>query len=176
MYYAEIKRVDVANGPGARVSLFVSGCNHHCEGCFNQIAWDFQYGKPFTENTVMELIEAMQPVYISGISILGGEPFEPQNQEVLLPFLKHVRSIYPQKDVWCFTGFLYDSELLGESRANCVYTRELLEQIDILVDGRFEANKRDLMLQFRGSSNQRVIDVKKSMAMGCVVLWDRLVY
>lgn len=142
MYYGEIKKVDVANGPGARVSLFVSGCTHHCKNCFNQQTWDFQYGRPFTEQTEQEILQALQPSYISGLTVLGGEPFEPANQRCLLPFLKKVRAQYPDKNIWCFTGYLFDTELLGQSRAVCEATREMLEQIDILVDGRFEEEKK----------------------------------
>lgn len=176
MYYGEIKKVDVANGPGARVSLFVSGCTHHCKNCFNQQTWDFQYGRPFTEQTEQEILQALQPSYISGLTMLGGEPFEPANQRCLLPFLKKVRAQYPDKNIWCFTGYLFDTELLGQSRAVCEVTREMLEQIDILVDGRFEEEKKDMMLQFRGSSNQRIIDVPASLREGEVRLWKDLKY
>lgn len=175
MYYAQIKKTDVANGPGVRTSIFVSGCKHHCPGCFNEIAWAFDYGRPFTEQTQSELLSALQPSYIAGLTVLGGEPFEPENQQELLPFLKKVRAEYPAKTIWCFTGFTFE-ELLGNSRAHCAYTAELLRQIDVLVDGRYDADKRDLMLQFRGSSNQRVIDVPKTLAGGAVTIWKDLKY
>ena len=173
MYYGEIKKCDIANGEGVRVSLFVSGCTHHCPGCFNQETWNFSYGKEYTEETEEEILEALSPDYISGLSLLGGEPFEPQNQEVLVRLLRKVKERYPRKDVWCYTGWLFDRELLGESRARCGYTDEMLSMIDILVDGRFIERLKDITLVFRGSSNQRVIDVKKSLESGSVVLWEQ---
>ena len=173
MYYGEIKKCDIANGEGVRVSLLVSGCTHHCPGCFNQETWNFSYGKEYTEETEEEILEALSPDYISGLSLLGGEPFEPQNQEVLVRLLRKVKERYPRKDVWCYTGWLFDRELLGESRARCGYTDEMLSMIDILVDGRFVERLKDITLVFRGSSNQRVIDVKKSLESGSVVLWEQ---
>ena len=173
MHYGEIKKCDIANGEGVRVSLFVSGCTHHCPGCFNQETWNFSYGKEYTEETEEEILEALSPDYISGLSLLGGEPFEPQNQEVLVRLLRKVKERYPRKDVWCYTGWLFDRELLGESRARCGYTDEMLSMIDILVDGRFIERLKDITLVFRGSSNQRVIDVKKSLEGGSVVLWEQ---
>ena len=173
MYYGEIKTCDIANGEGVRVSLFVSGCTHHCPGCFNQETWEFHYGKEYTEETERELLKALEPGYISGLTLLGGEPFEPQNQEVLVSLLRKVRERYPEKDVWCYSGYLFDRDLLGESRARCEYTEEMLSMIDILVDGRFVEGLRDITLVFRGSSNQRVIDVKKSLSEGEIVLWEQ---
>ena len=172
MYYGEIKKCDIANGEGVRVSLFVSGCTHHCPGCFNQDTWAFDYGREYTEETEEEILNALAPDYINGLSLLGGEPFEPQNQEVLVGLLRKVKERYPKKNIWCYSGYLFDKELLGESRARCRYTDEMLSMIDILVDGRFVEALKDIRLVFRGSSNQRVIDVKKSLEAGEVVLWE----
>ena len=155
-----------------RVSLFVSGCTHHCPGCFNEDTWYFCYGKEYTEATEEEILQALEPGYINGLSLLGGEPFEPQNQEVLVRLLRKVRERYPQKDIWCYSGYLFDRELLGESRARCGYTDEMLSMLDVLVDGRFVESLKDITLVFRGSSNQRLIDVKKSLKAGSVVLWE----
>ena len=172
MHYGEIKKCDIANGEGVRVSLFVSGCTHHCPGCFNQDTWDFSYGQEYTEETEQEILDALSPGYINGLSLLGGEPFEPQNQEVLVKLLRKVRERYPEKNVWCYSGYLFDRELLSESRARCGYTDEMLSMIDILVDGRFVEKLKDIRLVFRGSSNQRLIDVKKSLETGDIVLWE----
>lgn len=169
MNYAEIKKNDVANGPGVRVSLFVSGCRHHCKGCFNEEAWDFNYGKEFNNKVEDEIIEALSHDYIRGLTLLGGEPFEAENQRRLLPFLKRVKAIYPEKDIWAFTGFLFDEELQKESRARCEVTDEMLSLIDTLVDGRFKIDKKDLSLVFRGSKNQRIIDVKESLHQNKIV-------
>ncbi|HHV12577.1 MAG TPA: anaerobic ribonucleoside-triphosphate reductase activating protein [Clostridiales bacterium] len=170
MNYGTIKKTDIANGLGVRVSLFVSGCTHHCKGCFNSETWDFKYGKPFTEETEQELIDALSHEYINGLSLLGGEPMEPRNQRVLLPFVKRVKSLFPKKDIWCYTGYTFESDLLGDSRANCECTKELLSNIDVLVDGEFVEELKDISLQFRGSSNQRIIDVKASLESGTVQL------
>ena len=170
MNYADIKRIDVANGPGIRVSLFVSGCTHHCKGCFNPETWDFNYGKPFTEQVENLIIEKLKPDFVNGLSLLGGEPMEPANQKALLSFVKKVKQLYPNKDIWCYSGFLFDEELLKESRAHCPWTNELLSYIDILVDGRFVEELKDITLRFKGSSNQRVIDVKKSLKENKVIL------
>ncbi len=176
MNYATIKRNDVANGPGIRVSLFVSGCRHGCRECFNREAWAFDYGAALDEKTVNDLLDACRMPYIDGLSILGGEPFEPENQAEVLSVIRRFRKRYPDKSVWCYTGFVYESELAsGESRARTPHTRELLENIDYLVDGRYEEDKRDLSLRFRGSSNQRIIDIKATLASGdplTPVLWD----
>lgn len=166
MKYAEIKKTDIANGTGVRVSLFVSGCTHHCKGCFNSETWDFNYGEEFTEQTEEELLQALKPGFITGLTLLGGEPFEPDNQRRLLPFLKRVRETYPQKTIWCYTGYLLDKELLTESRARCEVTDEMLSLLDVLVDGEFVLEKKDITLRFRGSSNQRVIDVPKTLKEG----------
>lgn len=171
MNYGTIKKRDIANGPGVRVSLFVSGCTHHCPGCFNADTWDFDYGAPFTAETEREIVELMAPDFICGLSLLGGEPMEPQNQAVLLPFLQRLKQIYPQKTVWCFSGYTLE-ELQGESRARCEHTDEMLSLIDVLVDGRFVLAKKDIRLRFRGSSNQRLIDLNKTRQTGEVTLWD----
>lgn len=170
MNYGEIKKTDIANGEGVRVSLFVSGCTHCCEGCFNKETWDFRYGKEFTDETEKELLKAISPDYINGLTLLGGEPFEPSNQRVLVPFLKKVRENFPEKTVWCYTGYLFDEELLKESRARCEVTDEMLSMIDVLVDGEFKQELKNITLKFRGSENQRIIDVKKSLLSGEVVL------
>ena len=169
MNVATIKKYDVANGVGERVSLFVSGCRHRCPGCFNEVAWDFGYGTPYTEKTERELLDALRPGYIRGLTLLGGEPFEPENQAVLLSLLDRVRRELPGKDVWCYSGFTFE-ELTGEG-ARCVtpLTRRLLEKIDVLVDGRFVADLADISLVFRGSSNQRVLDAGASLAAGVPV-------
>lgn len=175
MYYGAIKKNDVADGPGVRVTLFVSGCTHHCEGCFQPETWNFEYGQLFTAETEEELLEAMKPAYVQGLTLLGGEPFEPENQRELVPFLHKVKEQFPSKNIWCFSGYLYD-ELAGweagTGRARCEVTDEMLSMIDVLVDGEFELAKRNLMLKFRGSENQRLIDVRKTEAVGEVVLWE----
>ena len=172
MNYGEIKSCDIANGEGVRVSLFVSGCTHHCKNCFNAETWDFNFGKPFTREIEDKIIEELAPDYIDGFSLLGGEPFEPQNQKVLLPFLRRIKDKYPQKSVWCYTGYLFDKELKSESRARCKYTDEMLSLIDVLVDGEFVQELYDISLQFKGSTNQRIIDVQKSIAKGQIVLYE----
>lgn len=171
MNYGEIKKYDIANGEGVRVSLFVSGCTHRCKGCFNHETWDFRFGKHFTVDTENEIIEALNQTFISGFSLLGGEPFEPQNQEVLLPFLRKVKERYPQKNIWCYTGYTLEDDLLSESRARCKHTDEMLSLIDVLVDGEFKEELKDITLAFRGSSNQRIIDVKESLKQGKTILW-----
>lgn len=172
MNYGEIKKCDIANGEGVRTSLFVSGCRHHCKNCFNEATWDFGFGKPFTEETMTEILDSCKDEWINGLSILGGEPFEPENQKVLLPFLILFKEKYPDKNIWCYTGFLYE-EIIGkiDSRANTAYSSELLSLIDILVDGRFVEVKKDITLKFRGSSNQRVIDVKKTIESGNITIY-----
>ena len=169
MNYADIKKIDVANGEGVRVSVFVSGCNHHCKGCFNQCAWDFNYGKEFSEKEEQQIIEYMNHDYISGLSLLGGEPLEPKNQEGLLPLVKRVKEKFPDKNIWCYTGFDFEKDVVGKMAKNNETTRELLKYIDIIVDGKFEEDKKDLKLQFRGSSNQKIVDVKKSLQTGQIV-------
>lgn len=172
MNYAVIKDCDIANGPGVRISLFVSGCTHRCPGCFNEIAWDFNYGTPFTEETENKILSMLVPRYIKGLSLLGGEPFEPQNQPALVQLLRRVKSEYPEKTVWAYTGFLFDRDLLSGALGSQSVTDEFLSYVDVLVDGPFVQAKKDLTLRFRGSSNQRIIDVKKSLASGQVVLWQ----
>lgn len=170
MNYGEIKKTDIANGPGVRVSLFVSGCTHKCPGCFNEVAWDFGYGRAFDEGVQEELLEALAPKYIAGLTILGGEPFEPENQTALLPFIRRVRERFPNKNIWIFTGYVFDTELLGESRARCDATDEILSMTDIIVDGPFVEAEKDITLRFKGSRNQRIIDVKKSLGSGSVAV------
>ena len=171
MFYANIKKYDVANGVGVRVSLFVSGCTHRCKGCFNAEAWDFSYGKPYTEETEEEILDALDKDYIAGLSLLGGEPFEPQNQRALLPLLRKFRERYPQKDVWCYSGYTFDSDLQEGGRTHCEATDEMLSMLDILVDGEFVEDLKDLKLRFRGSANQRLIDVPRTLREGEVRLW-----
>jgi anaerobic ribonucleoside-triphosphate reductase activating protein len=171
MNYGEIKKVDIANGEGVRVSFFVSGCTHHCKNCFNAETWDFNYGKPFTPETEKEIIGYLDHTYIRGLSLLGGEPFEPENQRVLLPFLKKVKKLFPDKDIWCYSGYAFDNELLKSSRARCEVTDEMLSLIDVLVDGEYIDSQRNISLKFRGSENQRVIDVKKSLMQNKTVLY-----
>ncbi len=174
MNYSAIKKCDVANGPGVRVSLFVSGCTHHCKGCFNAETWDFNFGKEYTKEQEDEIIELLKPEYIKGFSLLGGEPFEPTNQRVLVGLLRRIKETYPEKTVWCYTGYLLDDELLGESRARCEVTDEMLSYIDILVDGEFKEDLKDLRLRFRGSSNQRIMDLKETLAAGKIIWWKDL--
>lgn len=173
MNYADIKRIDVANGPGIRVSLFVSGCTHHCKGCFNPETWDFAYGKLFTENEMDEIIEELRPSHIKGFTLLGGEPFEYVNQQGVLPLLRRIKEELPEKDVWCYTGYLFDKDIKEKMMVKWPETREMIKYIDILVDGEFKEELKDLKLRFRGSSNQRIIDVKKSIESDEVVLWDQ---
>lgn len=170
MYYGALKKTDIANGPGVRVTLFVSGCTHHCKECFNPETWDFNYGEEFTDRTISEIIEAMKPSYIRGITILGGEPFEPSNQEYVLKLIKAIKKEFVNKDVWMYSGYLFDTELRAPSRARCEYTDELLSMIDVLVDGEFMIDKKNIMLKFRGSENQRIIDVPSSLSTGTVVV------
>jgi len=172
MYYGEIKNYDIANGLGVRVSLFVSGCTNKCEGCFQPQTWDFRYGRPFTEETVDEILEMLAPDYINGLTVLGGEPFEPANQCELLPFLKKVRNIYPDKDIWIFSGFTLDELTEEGSYCRTEFTDEMLRLADVLVDGRFVLAKKNIALQFRGSENQRVLDMNKTRETGKPVLLD----
>lgn len=161
MNYGTIKNCDIANGPGVRVSLFVSGCRHHCKGCFNPETWDFSYGRPFTEETADEIISLLKPAYIQGFSLLGGEPFEPENQPELAKFLRRIRETYPEKDIWCYTGYLYDVDLAEGGKVYTEVTDEMLGCIDVLVDGEFIEAEKDLTLVFRGSRNQRILELKK---------------
>lgn len=172
MNYAEIKECDVANGPGVRVSLFVSGCTHHCKECFNPETWDFNYGKPFTGSTEDKIINYLKPDYIKGLTLLGGEPMEHCNQQGLLPLLRKVKEIYPEKTVWCFTGYDFEKDVTGRMVNEWEETKELLSYIDVMVDGEFMADQKDLGLVFKGSSNQRTIMVQESITSGKIVYWD----
>lgn len=174
MNYATIKKCDVANGPGVRVSIFVSGCNHHCKGCFNQEAWDFKYGNEFTEKEEKEVMEALKPDYIKGLSLLGGEPLELKNQEGLLPIVKKAKELYPDKPIWCYTGFKFDEQVLDGMANTNETTSELLKYLDYVVDGKFVEELKNPSLKFRGSSNQRIIDVKETLKTHQVVLWDKM--
>ena len=168
MYYAEIKNCDIANGPGVRVSLFVSGCTHHCKGCFNEVAWDFGYGKPFTQETINEILTMLKPSYIRGLTLLGGEPMEPDNQRALLPFLRRVKAECPGKDIWCWSGATYERLHTDGDHFRCEITDELLSLLDVLVDGLFVEALKDLSLRFRGSSNQRLIDLNATRRTGAL--------
>ena len=172
MNYATIKPFDVANGPGVRVSLFVSGCTHRCKGCFNEEAWDFNYGEEFTEKQEKEILEAMKPAYIKGFSLLGGEPFEPRNQAVLAPFLDKIKKEYPDKDIWCYSGYDFENDLLTGRLCDFSITDRMLSQIDILVDGKFVEELKNLKLRFKGSENQRIIDLKKTLKEKETILWE----
>ena len=169
MNYADIKRVDVANGPGVRVSLFVSGCTHRCPGCFNPETWDFQFGAPFGEEQIQQILDYLRPNHIKGLSLLGGEPFEPENQLAVLELVKRVRAELPQKDIWCYSGYLF--EALADGKIGS-HSRALLEQVDILVDGPFILERKNLGLRFRGSENQRIIQVQNSLNTGSIIYWD----
>ena len=171
MNYAQIKNNDIANGPGIRVSLFVSGCTHRCPGCFNQEAWDFDYGKPFTQETIDLILGMLAPDRIRGLTLLGGEPFEPQNQGPVLELLRQIKKRYPDKSIWAFSGYLFDKDILSGRLGDREVTKEYLSYLDVLVDGPFVQAKKDLSLRFRGSSNQRLIDVPASLETGAVVLW-----
>ena len=170
MNYAGIKYCDIANGSGCRTVLFVSGCRNHCKDCFQPHTWDFEYGKPFDEEIQQEILESLAPAYVQGITLLGGEPFEPENQKALVPFMKKVRERYPQKNVWAYTGYVYDRDLIKGGRKYTEDTDELLSMIDILVDGPFVSELQDISLKFRGSRNQRIIDLTKTRACGQIVL------
>ncbi len=172
MNYATIKNCDIANGPGVRVSLFVSGCTHHCKGCFNQEAWDFHFGKPFTQETIDRILAMLAPGYIRGLTLLGGEPFEPENQGPIVELLGQVKAKFPEKSVWAFSGYLFDRDILPGKLGDPAITREYLGYLDVLVDGPFVEAKKDLALRFRGSSNQRLIDVPKTLKEGKIVLWE----
>ena len=163
MNYGTIKEYDIADGPGVRVSLFVSGCRHHCKGCFNEETWNFNYGEPFTDEVKDRILKLLEPVYIQGFSLLGGEPFEPENQRELVKLLRRVRDELPEKNIWSFTGFVLDQDLLDGGRKHCEVTDEMLSLLDVLVDGPFKEEEKDITLAFRGSRNQRLIDMKKSL-------------
>ena len=172
MYYADIKKADVANGIGVRISLFVSGCTHHCKGCFNEEAWDFHYGNEFTEKEIDKILDLMNHPYIAGLTLLGGEPLEHVNQQGILPLLRKVKEKFPDKNIWCYSGYTFEKDILGRMYKEWEETPELLSYIDVLVDGKFEEDKKDIKLRFRGSSNQRIIDVKKSLKENKTVLFD----
>ncbi len=172
MNYADIKKYDIANGPGVRISIFVSGCTHHCKNCFNPETWDFNYGTSFTSGTIKTLLEYLKPDYIRGLTILGGEPFEHINQLGLLPLVRAVKERYPNKSIWCYTGYLYDEDILKNMVPVWPETTELLSYIDVLVDGPFIEEEKDLGIKFRGSRNQRIIMIPESIKTGQIVLWD----
>lgn len=172
MYYGEIKDCDIANGIGVRVSLFVSGCTNRCPGCFQPQTWDFNYGEEFTKETEDRIIEMLKPNYITGLTVLGGEPFEPENQVALVPFLKRVKEIYPDKTIWSFSGFVLEDLMREGTYCHTEVTMDMLNMIDVLIDGRFEQELKNIQLRFRGSENQRLIDMNKTRKEGKVVLWD----
>ena len=169
MNYATIKNCDIANGPGVRVSLFVSGCTHHCPGCFNEVAWDFHYGEPFTQQTIDTILDMLRPDYIRGLTLLGGEPFEPENQSAIVELLRQIKREMPEKSIWAFSGYLFEKDILSGRLGD---TREYLSYLDVLVDGPFVEAKKNLSLRFRGSENQRLIDVPASLAAGETILWQ----
>ncbi len=173
MNYGKIKNCDIADGPGVRVSLFVSGCTNHCENCFQPETWDFNYGEPFSPETEEYILKLLSPSYISGFTVLGGEPFEPSNQRALLPFLRKVRAQFPQKTIWMYSGFTFEEMCTEGSHPNCEVTKEILKLIDVLVDGRFVQALKNITLLYRGSSNQRLIDMKKTLETGAVSLWNK---
>lgn len=172
MHYGEIKDCDIANGTGVRITLFVSGCRNRCEHCFQKQTWDFDYGKPFSAETEAEIMKMLEPNYINGFTALGGEPFEPENQAVLAGLFERIKKKYPQKTIWAFSGYTYEELTTLGKHPNCEFTDKMLSYIDVLVDGRFVEAKKDISLRFRGSSNQRLIDIPKTRASGSVVLWD----
>lgn len=171
MNYSEIKNCDIANGPGVRVTLFVSGCTHRCEGCFNEVTWDFDYGEPFDEKVQERILADLAPDYIAGLTLLGGEPLEYVNMQALLPFVQRVKEEYPEKDIWCYTGYRFEEDVLGKFCEKWDGMREFLDCIDVLVDGEFIPEQKDISLQFRGSANQRIILVQESLRSGRTVLW-----
>ena len=172
MNYAEIKYFDIANGPGVRISLFVSGCTHKCPGCFNEIAWSFDYGKEFTKEVEDEILKAFETPVYQGLTLLGGEPMDPRNQSAVLSLVRRFKEKYPEKDLWCFTGYLFDKDILENMMKNVPETKELLSYIDVMVDGPFVIEKKDVTLLYKGSSNQRTIDVQKSLKTETIVQWD----
>ena len=174
MNYATIKFYDISNGPGVRVSLYVSGCRNHCKNCFNPETWDFNYGKPFTKEVENSIIEGLKPAHIKGFTLLGGDPFEPENAAVLAPFMQRLRKIYPEKSFWCFTGYDFERDLLTGKLGDHETVMRILETLDVLVDGKFVESLKDLNLRFKGSSNQRTILVKESLERDELVLWDEI--
>lgn len=171
MHYGTIKNCDIANGNGVRVTLFVSGCTHHCKGCFNPETWDFGYGQPYTEETEEKLLRMLAPPYINGLTLLGGEPMEPENQRALLPLVRKAKERFPGKDIWCYTGYTLESDLLT-GKARTEVTDELLSHIDVLVDGEFIEAQKNISLRFRGSENQRLLALRETLAAGRPVLWE----
>ena len=169
MNYAKIRNYDIANGEGVRTSLFVSGCTNHCPGCFNEVAWDFGYGEPFTQQTIDTILDMLRPDYIRGLTLLGGEPFEPENQGAIVELLRQIKREMPQKSIWAFSGYLFEKDILSGRLGD---TREYLSYLDVLVDGRFVEAQHDISLRFRGSSNQRLLDVPKSLAAKAPVWWE----
>ncbi|MBR1828988.1 MAG: anaerobic ribonucleoside-triphosphate reductase activating protein [Atopobiaceae bacterium] len=172
MNYSEIKYCDIANGAGVRTTLFVSGCRHHCPQCFNPGTWAFDSGKEYTREVEDKILESLEPAYVDGLTLLGGEPFEPENQPALISLLQRVRAEQPSKNVWAYSGFTWDQLLEGPSRAHTDTVQEMLSLVDVLVDGPFVQEKKDITLRFRGSSNQRIIDVRRSLAAREVCLWE----
>ncbi|MCI8383690.1 MAG: anaerobic ribonucleoside-triphosphate reductase activating protein [Clostridia bacterium] len=172
MHYADIKKADIANGQGVRVSVFVSGCTHHCKNCFNSEAWDFNYGKEFTEDEIEKVIQELDHPYVAGLSLLGGEPLEHSNQKGLLPLLRKVKQKFPEKNIWCYTGYTFDKDVMEDMYRKWEETPEVLSYLDVVVDGKFEEEKKDIKLRFRGSSNQRILDVKKSLKEKKAILFE----
>lgn len=172
MYYGTIKKCDIANGIGVRVTLFVSGCTNRCPGCFQPETWSFTYGQPFTAETQEEILSLLAPDYINGLTLLGGDPFEPENQRALLPFVQTVKDTYPDKTVWAFSGFVYEDMLFPGCHAHCEVTAALLSLIDVLVDGPYVERERDISLRFRGSANQRIIDLNRTRETGVLTMWE----
>jgi anaerobic ribonucleoside-triphosphate reductase activating protein len=172
MKYANIKYYDVANGPGVRTSLFVSGCTHRCEGCFNEIAWDFNYGDEFNASIIDVILDSVKEDHIAGITLLGGEPMEKENQAELIKLLRQFKKLYPEKTVWCYTGYTYEEDFIQGARAYTEVTKEFLKLTDVLVDGKFIISLMDIRLKFRGSSNQRIIDMNETRKNDRIILWD----
>ena len=172
MNYATIKNCDIANGPGVRVSLFVSGCTHRCPGCFNEVAWDFNYGQPFTQETIDTILNMLAPNHVKGLTLLGGEPFDPRNQPAIVDLLRQVKAKYPNKSIWAFSGYLFDKDIAAWRLGPREVTEEYVSYLDVLVDGPFVEAKKNLSLRFRGSENQRLIDVPASLSSGEIVLWE----
>lgn len=174
MNFAKIKYYDVSNGPGVRTSLYVSGCRNHCKNCFNPETWDFAFGEPFTKEVEDKIIKSLEPDYIKGFTLLGGDPFEPENAARLAPFMEKLRNTYPQKSIWCFTGYDLERDLLTGKLGNMDINMRILSTLDVLVDGRFVEELKDLNLRFRGSSNQRIILVPQTLAKDEIVLWNEV--
>ena len=171
MNYGTIKPTDIANGEGVRVSLFVSGCTHHCPGCFNYVTWDFNYGKPFTKETEDEILNLLSRNYIDGLSLLGGEPMEPCNQRCLVNLVDRFKERYPNKNLWIYTGYTYDEDLIPGGKAYCEVTDRILDQCDVMVDGEFVESLKDISLKFRGSSNQRILNIRETRKRNAIVFW-----